>query len=161
MITDNFCFYLQNRLIQTSQTGGQRYCDTSPFSIPWWRVQNPTLTSRESKRVKSYSINGLFVTFSINGTEGNNTLLLCWMSLWLVSCFIYCYGECHYAECRNAECRGAGFEPTNLRSRVGGSTTALQLCGSIFYHLLVEPQTLQILNSLFLLPFDTIPQKKL
>jgi len=33
-ITDNFCFYLQNRLIQTSQTGGQWYCDTSPFSIP-------------------------------------------------------------------------------------------------------------------------------
>ncbi len=32
--TDNFCFYLQNRLIQTSQTGGQRYIDTSPFSIP-------------------------------------------------------------------------------------------------------------------------------
>ncbi len=34
MTTDNFCFYLQNRLIQTSQTGGQRYSDTSPFSIP-------------------------------------------------------------------------------------------------------------------------------
>ncbi len=33
--TDNFCFYLQNRLIQTSQTGGKRYSDTSPFSIPW------------------------------------------------------------------------------------------------------------------------------
>ncbi len=31
----NFCFYLQNRLIQTSQTGGQPYSDTSPFSIPW------------------------------------------------------------------------------------------------------------------------------
>jgi len=30
-----FCFYLQNRLIQTSQTGGQLYRDTSPFSIPW------------------------------------------------------------------------------------------------------------------------------
>ena len=29
-----FCFYLQNRLIQTSQTGGQWYSDTSPFSIP-------------------------------------------------------------------------------------------------------------------------------
>jgi hypothetical protein len=28
---------LQNRLIQTSQTGGQRYSDTSPFSIPWLR----------------------------------------------------------------------------------------------------------------------------
>jgi len=34
MTTDNFYFYLQNRLIQTSQTGGQRYSDTSPFSIP-------------------------------------------------------------------------------------------------------------------------------
>jgi len=35
MTTDNFCFYLQNRLIQTSQTGGHWYSDTSPFSIPW------------------------------------------------------------------------------------------------------------------------------
>jgi hypothetical protein len=34
MPTDNFCFYLQNRLIQTSQTGGQCYSDTSPCSIP-------------------------------------------------------------------------------------------------------------------------------
>ena len=35
MTTDNYCFYLQNRLTQTSQTGGQWYSDTSPFSIPW------------------------------------------------------------------------------------------------------------------------------
>jgi hypothetical protein len=35
MTTDNFCFYLQSRLIQTSQTGGQWYSDTSYFSIPW------------------------------------------------------------------------------------------------------------------------------
>jgi len=34
MTTDNFCFYLQNRLIQTSQTGGQRYVDTSPLVFP-------------------------------------------------------------------------------------------------------------------------------
>ncbi len=34
MIPNNFCFYLQNRQIQTGQTGGQRYTDTSPFSIP-------------------------------------------------------------------------------------------------------------------------------
>jgi hypothetical protein len=33
--TDNFCFYLQNRLFQTSQTGGQWYSNTSPFSITW------------------------------------------------------------------------------------------------------------------------------
>jgi hypothetical protein len=32
MTTDNFCFYLLIRLIQTSQTGGQWYSDTSPFS---------------------------------------------------------------------------------------------------------------------------------
>ena len=36
MTTDNYCFYLQNRLIQTSQTGGQQYSDPSPFSIPWF-----------------------------------------------------------------------------------------------------------------------------
>jgi hypothetical protein len=35
MATDNFCFYLQNRPIQTGQTGGQWYSYTSPFSIPW------------------------------------------------------------------------------------------------------------------------------
>jgi hypothetical protein len=34
MTTGNFCFYLQNGLIQTSQTGGEWYSDTSPFSIP-------------------------------------------------------------------------------------------------------------------------------
>ncbi len=31
MTTDNNCVYLQNRLIQTSQTGGQQYSDTSPL----------------------------------------------------------------------------------------------------------------------------------
>jgi len=38
MTNDNFCFYLQNKLIQTSQTGGQWYCDTFPFSIPWLKT---------------------------------------------------------------------------------------------------------------------------
>jgi hypothetical protein len=42
MTTDNFCFYLQNRLIQTSQSGGQQNSDTSPFSIPW--IHTPKLT---------------------------------------------------------------------------------------------------------------------
>ncbi len=44
MTTGNFCFYLQNRLIQTSQTGGQRYSDTSPFSIPWTYHLKTTVT---------------------------------------------------------------------------------------------------------------------
>jgi hypothetical protein len=34
MTTDNFCFHLQNRQIQTSQTGGQWYSDTSPLVFP-------------------------------------------------------------------------------------------------------------------------------
>ncbi len=35
MTTDIFLFfYLQNRLNQTSETGGQQHSDTSPFSIP-------------------------------------------------------------------------------------------------------------------------------
>jgi hypothetical protein len=34
MTTDNFCFYVQNRLIQTSQTGGQWYSDNSPLVFP-------------------------------------------------------------------------------------------------------------------------------
>jgi len=37
MATDNFCSKLPNRLIQTSQTGGQLYSDTSPFSIPFFK----------------------------------------------------------------------------------------------------------------------------
>ena len=40
MTTDNFCFYLQNRLIQTGQTGGQQYSDTSLFSVPCFRGLN-------------------------------------------------------------------------------------------------------------------------
>jgi len=43
MTTDNFCFYLQNRLIQTIQTGGQRYSDTFPFSIPWFEPEHNEL----------------------------------------------------------------------------------------------------------------------
>ncbi len=33
MTTDIFCFYLQNRLIQTSQTGGQWYNDTPLMKV--------------------------------------------------------------------------------------------------------------------------------
>ncbi len=44
MTTEMFCFYLQKRLIQTSQTGGQRYSDTYPFSIPCSGHTNVHLT---------------------------------------------------------------------------------------------------------------------
>jgi hypothetical protein len=54
MTNDNFCFYLQNRLIQTSQTGGHWYSDSSPFSIPWLRVQvQPQLARGETNNKES------------------------------------------------------------------------------------------------------------
>jgi hypothetical protein len=40
MATQNCYFHLQNRLIQTSQTGGQWYSDTSPFNIPCYVIFN-------------------------------------------------------------------------------------------------------------------------
>jgi hypothetical protein len=49
MTADKFCFYLQNRLIQTSQTGGQWYSDTSPFSIPCSNLLCPFLSYEENK----------------------------------------------------------------------------------------------------------------
>ncbi len=50
MTTDNFCFYLQNRLIQTSKTGDQQYSDTSPFSIPWIIVKS--FTNKNQPKLK-------------------------------------------------------------------------------------------------------------
>jgi hypothetical protein len=58
MTTDKICFYLQNRQIQTSQTGGQWYSDTSPFSISWFIPGKPfqlglTFSSKTKGRVGS------------------------------------------------------------------------------------------------------------
>jgi hypothetical protein len=50
MNNDNFCFYLQNRLIQTSQTRGQWYSDTSLFSIPCPSYCIWYLDERQQKR---------------------------------------------------------------------------------------------------------------
>jgi len=38
MTSNNFCFSLQNRLIQTGLTGGQWYSDPSPFCVPCFRA---------------------------------------------------------------------------------------------------------------------------
>jgi hypothetical protein len=54
MTTDNFCFYLQNRLILTSRTEGQRYSDTFPFSIACLNVISiknfPVLTNHRRRK---------------------------------------------------------------------------------------------------------------
>ncbi len=47
MSTDIFFSFLQNRIIKISQTGGQQYSDTSPFSIPWVELQTWSLPSTE------------------------------------------------------------------------------------------------------------------
>ncbi len=67
MTTDNFCFYLQNRQIQTSPTGGQRCSDNSPFSIPWgytelhlvqYLLDQKSLHLGRRSRDKTYARNG-------------------------------------------------------------------------------------------------------
>ncbi len=50
MTTNNFSFYMYNSLNQTSQTGGQQYSDTSPFSIPWQHWKGDLL-SKFSRRM--------------------------------------------------------------------------------------------------------------
>ncbi len=57
MTTDIFCFYLKNRLIQTSQTGGQWYSDTSPFSIPCLDITASRLVEiKKIKRSKNFNL---------------------------------------------------------------------------------------------------------
>jgi hypothetical protein len=58
MTTDNFCFYWQKRLIQTSQTGGQQYSDNSRFSIPWYWPQLIFLLVHEGEAGKQYVYQG-------------------------------------------------------------------------------------------------------
>jgi hypothetical protein len=58
---------LQNRLIKTSQTGGQWYSDISPFSIPryWYQAEEadrifwqlPTTTKKKTKNSKNIQTN--------------------------------------------------------------------------------------------------------
>ncbi len=49
MTTDNFCFYLQNRLIQTSQTGGQQYSELV-FPGGTLRAHTLLISQRERER---------------------------------------------------------------------------------------------------------------
>jgi hypothetical protein len=62
MTTDNFCFYLQNRLIQTSQTGGQCYSDTSPFSIPCISIKCHDTECRYAKCHIFYMLNATMLS---------------------------------------------------------------------------------------------------
>jgi hypothetical protein len=73
MTTDNFCFYLQNRLIQTSQTGGQQYTDTSPFNIPClvvpFTIKFSPYFSRKPSQIYKYTISTEFARYQVLGNN--------------------------------------------------------------------------------------------
>jgi hypothetical protein len=91
MTNDIFCFYLQNRLIQTSQTGGQWYNDTSSLSIPC--IQHYDSRHNELTCNTQHKCHSALITLCV-GIECH-----------YAECPIFnCYAECHYVECRYAEC---------------------------------------------------------
>jgi hypothetical protein len=105
MTTDNFCFHLQNRLIQTSQTGGQQYSDASPFSIPcsnpqpWNDVANILplcylrwTAWRRDNQPNSTQDDDTWIDDAQNSVSLSSASHLC------------CYTERRYAEFHNAEC---------------------------------------------------------
>jgi hypothetical protein len=89
MINDNFCFYLQNRLIKNSQTGGQWYSDTSTFNII------PCFSFRSTSRYLQYWNFTISISFLIKVVKKNifngivhirhqcrkTTALSCWICL--------------------------------------------------------------------------------
>ncbi len=81
MTTDNFCCYFINRLIQTSQTGGQWYSETSPFSIP---CSNYKVPPHLKMMVRSYP-NARFdgaTTFSITTLCIKTLSRIYWYDTW-------------------------------------------------------------------------------
>jgi hypothetical protein len=59
MATDNFCFYLQSRLIQTSETGGQRYSDPPPLVFPGQTLAYFEGAASESRKQRIFSFEDL------------------------------------------------------------------------------------------------------
>jgi len=72
MTTDNFCFYFQNRLIQTSQTEGQWYNDTSPLVFLATRNSSARRVARNFKRYSCRVFNFKLASFvNKHGNEGS------------------------------------------------------------------------------------------
>ncbi len=61
MAANNFCFYWQNRLIETGQTGGQWYSDTSTFSIRWLNHSRETRLSKEQEEEEEITMKNAFL----------------------------------------------------------------------------------------------------
>jgi hypothetical protein len=80
MTTDNFC-YLQNRLIQTCQAGGQWYSDTSPFSIPWFKHYKYLLKIQFWKKSKNLSNYEGMMNFKLHDSSSSSKLISLSLSL--------------------------------------------------------------------------------
>jgi hypothetical protein len=74
MTTDNFYFYLQNRLVQTSQTGGQWYSDTSPFSIPCFSIHAFVATFTKARACPSETLRVILCALPPNIRLGRKRL---------------------------------------------------------------------------------------
>ncbi len=107
-ITDNFCFYLQNRLTQTSQTGGQCYSYTSPFSITCLKYETRVEVTHKEFKHRSFNQNHKYrypddariskkSQVQYHDDTGISTSLM-------ITNAEYCYAECHYVECHYAKC---------------------------------------------------------
>ena len=106
MTTDNFSFYFQNRLIQTSQTGGQQYSDTSPLVFPTFTltqiviVKSSFLTCYTSAQgcnfLPFYQRAPWFVPWRWFMVEKEQEILkgevslYCWPPVWLVWISLFC-----------------------------------------------------------------------
>jgi hypothetical protein len=65
MATEIFCFYLQNRLIQTSQTGDQWYGDSPPLVFP-------------GSSLTALLVIESFITLAVDGGDSNPGPLQSW-----------------------------------------------------------------------------------
>ncbi len=92
---------MQNRIIQTSQTGGQKCSDTSPLVFPDLALGR--LIGIKIFIKTTLSIIDLIVTLSIKDTQNNDTTktlgVIILSVVVLGVAFSYCSAECHYAEC--------------------------------------------------------------
>ncbi len=94
-----FVFYLQ-RLIQTSQTGGQRYSDTSPFSIPCLHndaTSSPTTGELHEEALvdflacygwEAWNLIAAYIGISMSMLFQNQSFML-WTIYYCIFCFLF------------------------------------------------------------------------
>jgi hypothetical protein len=88
-------------LNHTTFYGRNKFCNIVSLLMLVDFYRSDKYTGATTLSITTLSTIGLFDTLSIT------TLPLCWMLIWWVTGFIYCYAECHCDECRYAECSDA------------------------------------------------------